>query len=109
MPAPDLSNDPVPQVTRLTNRAAALAFAAAFAIVVALVALPGVLREGEPVRRLAALAAVILAVGMTTWARRVRAELHAARARLAGSPGPSVAAAPVSSAARGRRAHPRHA
>lgn len=115
MAAPDLSNDAVTRLARLSNRAATLAFASALAIFLALIALSGVLREGDPIRRLAAVAASILAVAVTAWARRGRAELRAARARLSGSPGPfeagseRVAASPAATAPRGRRAHPRNA
>jgi hypothetical protein len=89
MDTPGLSSDPVAEVTRLTNRAAALAFASAFAIVVALVALPSAVRGGDPARRVAASAALVMAFGVTTWAWRARAQLRAARTRTASSAGPA--------------------
>lgn len=111
MAAADLPDDP--RLTRLSNRAAMLAFAAAFAIVAALVALPTLLQEGELAPRGAALAAVILAVAMTAWAGRARAALRAALARPAGSrseaSGERAAVPPAGTAARDRRAHPRKA
>lgn len=66
--------------TRLANRAAALAFASAFAIIVGLVALPGAVRPGEPVRRVAALVASVVAIGVTAWAWKARVQLGNARA-----------------------------
>lgn len=68
------------ELTRLTNRAAALAFACAFAIIVALVALPGAVRSGEPARRLAGVVATVVAIGVTAAAWRARAQLRNARA-----------------------------
>lgn len=74
------ASDAVPgEVTRLTNRAAALAFAAAFAIILALVSIPAAVRPGEPARRVAALVATALAAGVTTWAWRARVQLRHAR------------------------------
>jgi hypothetical protein len=77
----DLSRDPSAGVIRLANRAAVLAFASAFAIVGALVALPGVVQAGDPARRVAAAAALVGAIAVTAWAWRARAQLRAARAR----------------------------
>lgn len=73
------------ELTRLANRAAALAFASAFAVVVGLVALPGAVRPGEPVRRVAALVASVVAIGVTGWAWKARVQLRNARA--ASAPG----------------------
>lgn len=68
------------ELTRLANRAAALAFASAFAIIVGLVALPGAVRPGEPARRVAGFVATVVAIGVTAWAWRARAQLRSARA-----------------------------
>lgn len=86
------ASDVVPgEVTRLTNRAAALAFAAAIAIIIALVSIPAAVRPGEPARRIAAAVATVVAAGVTVRAWRARAQLGDARAREARERG----AAPV--------------
>lgn len=69
----------------MTNRAAGLAFAAAFLIIVALVAVPGAIRNGDPARRVAAVVATVFALGLTASAWRARARLRNARA--ASAPG----------------------
>jgi hypothetical protein len=82
-----VSKDPVSDMTRLTNRVAVLAFASAFTLIVAMVALPNVFSgEGEPGRRIAASAALIVAVVVTAVAWRARAQLRAARQRSESSP-----------------------
>lgn len=98
------------ELTRLANRAAALAFASAFAIIVGLVALPGAVRPGEPVRRVAALVASVVAIGVTAWTWKARVQLRNARAAAApGEPhgrgvGPTGRSdAPVEPVGSGRR------
>jgi hypothetical protein len=68
-------------VTRLANRAAALAFASAFAVVIGLMALRGAVQGAHPAHRAAAAAALVIAVAVTGWAWRARAQLREARAR----------------------------
>lgn len=89
MDAPQLPRDSRAEVTRLTNRAAVLAFASAFAIVVGLVALPSAVREGHPARRVAASAVLVMTAAVTIWAWRARVQLREARTRAETSPAPA--------------------
>lgn len=86
-----VSKDPVSQVIRLSNRAAALAFASAFTVIVALVSLPQLWRPGAGPRAAAA-AALTIAVVVTGWAWRARAQLRAARQRSERPESPEVGA-----------------
>jgi len=74
------SKDPTNLISELANRAAALAFASAFMVVVAMVSFPGLVRRDSAVgRRIGATATLIVAVVTTGFAWRARARLRAAR------------------------------
>jgi hypothetical protein len=75
------STNPASDATRLANRAAALAFASGFAIIAALVAVSSAFADEGSSHRFAAFAALVVAVGITAWARRARVQLRAARTR----------------------------
>lgn len=74
------SKEAVDLVTRLSNRAAALAFASAFTVIVALVSLPYLVRQDGAVGpRIAAAVALAATAAATGLAWRARARLRAAR------------------------------
>lgn len=81
-PSPERSAEAADDLTRLCNRIAVLTFAAAFGLVVGLVTLSTVLAsDAAALGRIVASLPLLAAVAAALRVRRLRAELHAMRAR----------------------------
>lgn len=76
-------------VPRLTNRIAVQTFLTAFALVVGLISLPGVLEGATTLGRVLAPLPLAAALGLAAWGARLRADLRRAQGQAA--PGSSPA------------------